>query len=153
MKLLEDLRQERTRSDIFLNPNNPRTCFLRGLYFLMDTLEVERERQCWDNIHSYIASCRMDQIHCRPSPDLPCHRANVQPAYDQSGHAGQSFAQGPQQPMFTTNRSQALFPRASSSTSPFTQPAMVQPPTPQRMPIPQNFDDLSNDSFLTYTTL
>ncbi|XP_073459976.1 uncharacterized protein [Aquarana catesbeiana] len=52
LALLQEVRQERRSMDAFLDPNNPRACFCRSLYHILEDIGGDQEKLCMDRMPS-----------------------------------------------------------------------------------------------------
>ncbi|PIO10074.1 hypothetical protein AB205_0213080 [Aquarana catesbeiana] len=48
LALLQEVRQERRSMDAFLDTSNPRTCFCRSLYHILEDIGGDQEKHCMD---------------------------------------------------------------------------------------------------------
>ncbi|XP_077309312.1 uncharacterized protein LOC143997521 [Lithobates pipiens] len=156
INLVEELRQERHRSDVFLDLNNGRSIFCRSLYVILEQLSEDRERQCRENIYCYIVACLNAERQSRPPPPLNIVQGGMQntPFMDIPIQRGSSYSQGVTGNVLHTQRPPAQYAMSSTIGTPFMPQTMSQlPPLQPRMGNPSPVDESSQDNYGTYHNL
>ncbi|XP_077334579.1 uncharacterized protein LOC143975917 [Lithobates pipiens] len=89
VQLIMDLNEQRTESDVFMDHSHPRVTFCRSLFMLLSDLDAEREKQCMENMYTYVLACRVAQRSGMPTPPIlvPSSTAPPGPAVYHSTYA------------------------------------------------------------------
>ncbi|XP_077328224.1 uncharacterized protein LOC143962713 [Lithobates pipiens] len=156
INLVEELRQERHRSDVFLDLNNGRSIFCRSLYVILEQLSEDRERQCRENIYCYIVACLNAERQSRPPPPLNVVQGgNMQtPFMDIQGQQSSAYSHGVPANVFHTQRPTGQYAMSSTVPTPFIPQVMSQlPPLQQRMTNPSSVEESSQETYGTYHNL
>ncbi|XP_077346159.1 uncharacterized protein LOC143989762 [Lithobates pipiens] len=155
LNLVEELRQERHRSDVFLDLNNGRSIFCRSLYVILEQLSEDRERQCRENIYCYIVACLNAERQSRPPPPLNIVQGGMQtPFMDISSQRSSAYSHGVPANVLHTQRPTGQYAMSSTMATPFMPQIMSQlPPLQQRMTNPSSVEESSQDTYGTYQNL
>ncbi|XP_077346355.1 uncharacterized protein LOC143989987 [Lithobates pipiens] len=74
LALLQEVLQERRSMDVFLDVSNPRACFCRSLYHILEDIGGDQEKNCMDRIYGIAAQFRQAKLSGGPPP---CNPYNV----------------------------------------------------------------------------
>ncbi|PIO11103.1 hypothetical protein AB205_0187220 [Aquarana catesbeiana] len=71
LALLQEVRQERRIMDAFLDTNNPRACFCRSLYHILEDIGGDQEKLCMDRMYGIAMQYRHAKLSGGPPPCDP----------------------------------------------------------------------------------
>ncbi|PIO10102.1 hypothetical protein AB205_0062270 [Aquarana catesbeiana] len=71
LALLQEVRQERRSMDVFLDTNNPRACFCRSLYHILEDIGGDQEKLCMDRMYAIAMQYRHAKLSGGPPPCDP----------------------------------------------------------------------------------
>lgn len=71
LALLQEVRQERRSMDAFLDTNNPRACFCRSLYHILEDIGGDQEKLCMDRMYGIAMQYRHAKLSGGPPPCDP----------------------------------------------------------------------------------
>ncbi|PIO12605.1 hypothetical protein AB205_0201670 [Aquarana catesbeiana] len=71
LALLQEVRQERRSMDAFLDTNNPRACFCRSLYHILEDIGGDQEKLCMDHMYAIAMQYRHAKLSGGPPPCDP----------------------------------------------------------------------------------
>ncbi|PIO23190.1 hypothetical protein AB205_0081820, partial [Aquarana catesbeiana] len=90
LALLQEVRQERSSMDAFLDTNNPHACFCRSLYHILEDIGGDQEKLCMDRMNAIAMQYRHAKLSGGPPP---CDPYNV--SHDPPMAAGTSAVLAP----------------------------------------------------------
>ncbi|PIO33259.1 hypothetical protein AB205_0213230, partial [Aquarana catesbeiana] len=71
LALLQEVPQEMRSMDAFLDTNNPRACFCRSLYHILEDIGVDQEKLCMDRMYGIAMQYRHAKLSGGPPPCDP----------------------------------------------------------------------------------
>ncbi|PIO16246.1 hypothetical protein AB205_0216400 [Aquarana catesbeiana] len=79
LALLQEVRQERRSMDAFLDTSNPRACFCRNLYHILEDIGGDQEKHCMDRIYGIAMQYRQAKLSGGPPPCDPYNASHDPP--------------------------------------------------------------------------
>ncbi|PIO32527.1 hypothetical protein AB205_0076230 [Aquarana catesbeiana] len=165
LALLQEVRQERRNMDAFLDTSNPRACFCRSLYHILEDIGGDQEKLCIDRMYGIAMQYRHAKLSgglppCDPynvshdPPMAPGTSAVLAPPSHYQPHPQRQPPPIPSQTSFYTPHSYDEFPPSTSHFQPsypvpLYQQDFVSDRQSQALPRPQSPHPQSDQSSTT----